>query len=290
MNLKSYLQKKRKGINRKLSDILPRPTKYPYEIHRAMRYSIFPGGKRIRPILAIASCEALGGKEKDVIAYACAIEMIHTYSLIHDDLPAMDNDDTRRGKPACHKAFGEAIAILAGDALLTYSLQTIISANRKNFEKIAICLLNNSSTTGLIGGQVMDILSEGKKISSKTLNYIHKNKTAALISCSAEIGALSAGANLKDVENMRKYGINLGMAFQITDDILDVKGDEKKAGKKLRKDLSAGKNTYPGLHGLEKSIHIAKKYSREAAKIASSYGRKGKILTEIANFISKRTS
>ncbi|MBN2190570.1 MAG: polyprenyl synthetase family protein [Candidatus Aureabacteria bacterium] len=288
--IEKYFKRKISLINRHMDNILPNAGKHPSHLFKAMRYSIMSGGKRIRPIIAIAACEALGGKEEAVLDFACAIEMVHCYSLIHDDLPSMDNDDFRRGKPTCHKVFGEAIAILAGDALLNLAFETVAFSKSPGNGKALKSLSLNAGVSGMIAGQCADILSENRKVSRKELLFIHKNKTAALFSCACELGAIAASAGLSATRKMKEFGYNIGMSFQIADDLLDIAGNEKKAGKKLRKDSSAGKNTYPSVFGLQTAEQHALKYSAAAIKIAESFKAQGRALKEITTFLTKRSA
>lgn len=273
----------------RLGMLLPDTGRYPQHLFRAMRYSVMSGGKRLRPITAIAVCEALGGREKDVIDFACALELIHCYSLIHDDLPSMDNDDFRRGKLTCHRVFGEAIAILTGDALLNLAFETVAFSESHNKEAAIKSLSLYAGSSGMIAGQCADILSENRKISRKDLLFIHKNKTAALFSCACELGAIAASAEAKEIKKMKIFGYNIGMSFQIEDDMLDISGNEQKAGKKLRKDFSAGKNTYPSVFGIKTAARHSLTHSAAAIKIAESLKSKTPVLKDLAVFLAKRS-
>src|SRR6185436_412186 len=222
----NYLARRAEEVNVWLDCLVPAETVPPYELHRAMRYSLFAGGKRLRPILVLASGESLGANTDELMPAACALEMIHTYSLIHDDLPAMDNDDLRRGLPTCHKAFGEAVAILAGDALLTQAFRVLSSdAPNRNADRQVRVIREVATASGtvdaLIGGQMADIESEGKEVDDPTLEYIHRSKTGAMITASVVVGGLIAGADEDQIDKLRKYGKSIGLAFQIADDILD---------------------------------------------------------------------
>lgn len=262
-------------------------------IYKAMRYSVFAGGKRLRPILMMNACKMCGGDLNEVIPFACAIEMIHTYSLIHDDLPAMDNDSLRRGMPTSHIKFGEATAILAGDALLNKAFEVVTEYSGNNMSRAmkAINMLASSSgTEGMIGGQIVDMESEGKEISIDTLKYLHLNKTGALIRSACTIGALMGGANEEQLDAADKFAENLGIAFQIQDDILDAVGDEEELGKPVGSDAQAGKNTYVKLVGLEKSTELAAEYSDKAKKALSAFSDKAEFLIELTDYLMKRRS
>ena len=252
MDYKCKLNERIDLINKTLEKYL-RP-KYPQRLYEAMNYSIFAGGKRIRPVLLLSACEAAGGNIDEALPFACALEMIHTYSLIHDDLPAMDNDDFRRGKPTCHKQFDEALAILAGDGLLTYSFEVMLEAvccNNTEFARAAKIIANYSGSEGMLVGQVVDVESEGKKIDDKTLMFIHDNKTGGLIKAALMSGAIIGGADDDTVRNFEKIGYNMGMAFQIKDDILDVTSTTEVLGKPVLSDIKNEKQTYVSLYGLD---------------------------------------
>lgn len=258
----------------------------------AMKYSLMAGGKRLRPILVLASYELFSKNLERVIPYACGIEMIHTYSLIHDDLPAMDNDDYRRGKLTNHKVFGEGIAILAGDGLLNYSFEIMLNdaLNRKNTEhylRSIKTIAEAAGIHGMIGGQTVDLESESKSISSETLEYIHLNKTAALISAPLKVGAIIGGAMEDDIRNMKLAGKNLGLAFQIRDDILDIIGDEDKLGKNIGSDESKYKATYPSIHGLEKSKEKINVLTSEAIRILKQYDNSD-FIVELSRYLTGR--
>src|SRR5438093_8613848 len=225
MNLKAYLRSRQKEIDRALDRYLPKPKTKPTTLHRAMRYSLFAGGKRLRPILCLAAAEACGGKISNALPLACALECIHTYSLVHDDLPSMDNDDFRRGRPTCHKVFGDGIAILAGDALLTIAFEIVSSAKPAPRYDMSILLREVSVAAGsqkLIAGQVADLEAEGRNVKRNELRFIHENKTAAILKTSVRLGAMSANADAKKLSAITRFGQQLGLAFQIIDDILDV--------------------------------------------------------------------
>ena len=276
-----------------LDRLLPPESTQPPSIHQAMRYSVFAGGKRIRPILCLETARIFSGDLAPVFYPACAIEFIHTYSLIHDDLPALDNDDLRRGKPTCHKKFGEAIAILAGDALLTLAFETIAAAPVEPARRIAMVseIASAAGTVnGMVGGQVADLEAEGKRIAPEMLEYIHRSKTAALIRASVASGALCAGAPQNDVERLRRFGDAIGWLFQITDDILDVEESSAALGKTAGKDLAQQKATYPAIHGLERSRKIASDLADKAVAELTPYGERAARLRDTAHFLVTRRS
>src|SRR6266446_2660838 len=257
----------------------------------AMRYSLLAPAKRLRPLLVYMACQAAGGKTDQATPAACAVEMIHTYSLIHDDLPAMDDDDLRRGKPTCHKKFGEALAILAGDALLTLAFQ-VLSATLAPSERCVSILSEVASAAGtingMVGGQVADVEAEGKRVDPQTLEYIHRSKTAALIRASITAGALCAGAGPEDVARLRRFGETIGWAFQVTDDILDVEESSAALGKTAGKDIAQEKATYPAVYGLERSHAIANDLATKAIAELAPFGERALRLREIAEFLVLR--
>jgi geranylgeranyl diphosphate synthase type II len=264
MYLRSYLERKAALVNEALVALLPDQTTYPKIIHEAVHYSMFAGGKRLRPILCLASAEAIDREITPLIPVACALEMIHTYSLIHDDLPAMDNDDYRRGKLTSHKIFGEGIAVLAGDALLTQAFEVLTSFGLSvaDQEKSKVMYVINeiaqaSGSQGMIGGQAIDLQSEGKEIDKITLDYIHRHKTGALFRASIRSGAILSHASKEQIDALTIYAENFGLAFQITDDLLDIIGNTQKLGKSVGSDLRNEKITYPSIYGLEKSKLMA---------------------------------
>lgn len=262
-------------------------------IYEAMRYSVFAGGKRLRPALMLSVCEMCGGDVNEVMPFACAMEMIHTYSLIHDDLPAMDNDDLRRGMPTSHIKFGEATAILAGDALLTKAFEIASEysgANTVRAMKAVNMLAASAGTDGMIGGQIVDMESEHKDITLDELRYLHLNKTGAIIRSSCVIGALMAGASDGLIKATDTFAQNLGIAFQIQDDILDVVGDEEQLGKPIGSDEEEGKNTYVKLVGLEKSRKLAREYSEKAKNALAPFGDKAKYLLEFTDSLMQRNN
>ncbi len=297
MELKEYLQSEATRIDAALDRFLPRESELPHSIHQAMRYSVFAGGKRVRPILMLAACRAVGGDSERVIPAACAIEMIHTYSLIHDDLPAMDNDDFRRGNPTCHKVFGEAIAILAGDALLTEAFRLISSPALMGggapegvlavIHEIATC----AGSYGMVGGQVVDMESEGDDaIDLATVQYIHTHKTGALLKASVVAGALLGGATAAQLAAITRYGEAAGLAFQIADDILDIEGTTEQIGKDAGSDVARGKATYPLVLGLSAARVEAVAMMDEALRALEPFGAEAECLREIARFIVQRKS
>ena len=291
----SRMQRDRRLVDATLRRFLPRPGSVPLTVRRAMAYSLFPGGKRLRPILAIIACRALGGRVADVLPAGAAIEMIHTYSLIHDDLPALDNDDLRRGRATSHRVFGEAMAILAGDALLTHAFEIAAShpaGGRLAARKVrAIRLLARAAgVTGMIGGQVMDLEAEGRPYTYGTLLRIHRGKTGSLISAAAQIGGIMAGGRPDDLRALSVYGDHVGLAFQIIDDILDREGSTDRLGKTTGKDARARKATYPALLGIEESRRRARAAARRAERAIARLGRRGRPLAGLARFIVDRVS
>ncbi len=280
-DLKAYLNDKNSRINAGLQNFIRENTR----IAEAMRYSLMAGGKRIRPVLCIAAAETVGGSEADVMPIACAIEMIHTYSLIHDDLPAMDNDDLRRGKPTCHVAFNEATAILAGDALLTLAFEVL--AKHHSGQIIAI-IADAAGYKGMIEGQMRDIAAEGKLLSLEELEQLHRCKTGALIEASVISGAMFAGADSKQIESLRNYAGHIGLAFQVADDILNVEGDPAILGKAVGTDESRKKSTYPALMGLDKSKAFAKTLIEKAIESLNIFDVRAEPLRDIARYIIER--
>ena len=291
MDLKRYLAARQKEVDRALDQFLPKASTRPATIHKAMRYSLFAGGKRLRPILCLAAAEACGGKIGTALPLACAVECIHTYSLIHDDLPSMDNDDFRRGRPTCHKIFGDGIAVLAGDALLTIAFEIVSRAKPTSRYTMSILLREIAVAAGsqkLIAGQVADLEAEGHKTDRAQLRYIHENKTAAILTTTVRLGAMSANADAKKLGAITKFGHALGLAFQIIDDILDVTQTSEKLGKSAGKDVAAKKATYPAVIGLKKSRAEAKRLTRQAHNALSIFGEKGEALHALANYLLER--
>ncbi len=291
MDIKTYLREKKVLIDTFLRDYFTGESR-PAVLSEAMNYSLQAGGKRIRPILCIAACEACGGRAAAVVSFASALEMIHTYSLIHDDLPAMDNDDLRRGKPTSHKVYGEAIAILAGDALLTeaFSVFAMPSPVDPGARLAALReLAAASGMNGMVAGQVQDMLSENAEPDEETLRFIHRHKTAALLSASVRIGALLAGAQAGPLEAISVYGDRIGLAFQVVDDILDIVGETEVIGKPKGSDEKKKKLTYPRLYGIEKSRLIAEGLIAEAIESLGCFGPEADPLREIASYLLSRT-
>ena len=293
MDLRAYLQERRETVEKALALILPEPEGPAADVVKAMKYSLFAGGKRLRPILCIAGAEALGVDGSQVMPVACALEMIHTYSLIHDDLPAMDNDDMRRGKPTNHKVFGEAVAILAGDGLLTEAFRVMGKTPLGKIKPEAllkvICLVaQGSGYQGMVGGQVTDIQSEGKTVEPATVEFIHSHKTGALIAASVTSGAILGGATEAQVNAISEYGREIGLAFQIADDILDVEGDSEKMGKGVGGDARKKKVTYPSVHGLVRSREIQKQSIDQAIHSLKAFDSKADPLRALATYIIER--
>lgn len=296
MNISAYFQERRTIVDNALCSMLPASDQYPHVIHQAMYHSLFAGGKRLRPILALAAYEAIECSYRKILPTACALECIHTYSLIHDDLPAMDDDDFRRGVPTCHKVYGEAIAILAGDALLTHAFY-LLAENAKiegisveRVVKVIAEIANACGTNGLIGGQVVDLTSEDKQVDADTLRYIHQKKTGALITASVRAGAILAGASVRQLEAMTGYGDCLGLAFQITDDILDIEGSIEALGKTPGSDAKKHKATYPALFGMQEAKKQAEIAVQKAKNCIEVLGERGEVLSSIADFVLYRNS
>src|SRR6266849_7232136 len=291
MKLPPFFEEGRVIVDAALERLLPAATAQPSSIHTAMRYSVFAGGKRMRPILCLETARIFSSDVTLALHPACALEFIHTYSLIHDDLPALDNDDLRRGKPTCHKKFGEAIAILAGDALLTLAFESIGATPVPAERRVAILTevaTSAGTVNGMVGGQVADIEAEGRRVEPQMLEYIHRSKTAALIRASITTGALCAGAGRDDVARLRRFGETIGWAFQVTDDILDVEESSAALGKTAGKDIAQEKATYPAVYGLERSHEIASELSTKAIADLAGYGERAARLREIAEFLVHR--
>jgi geranylgeranyl diphosphate synthase type II len=287
----------RQAVDGALDRALPPESVWPATIHRAVRYSLFAGGKRIRPVLVLAAGEAVGGAREELMPLACAVEMVHTYSLVHDDLPAMDDDDLRRGKPTSHKVFGEAIAILAGDALLTRAFHLLAEvpeawddAQVRRRLRAAAVLGEACGTTGLIGGQVMDLESEGRAIGAGDLECLHRAKTGALLSACVRGGAILGGAGAGELERLSRYASAIGLAFQVVDDVLDATEDAQRLGKTAGKDEAARKATYVSVHGLEKARSLAATLRQEALEAVAPLGPRGELLAAIARLIVDRHS
>jgi geranylgeranyl diphosphate synthase type II len=290
-NLQRYLAQRMAAVDRALDRFLPPATARPATIHKAMRYSLFAGGKRMRPALCLAAAEACGGGTEDAMPLACAVECIHTYSLIHDDLPAMDDDDLRRGKPTNHKVFGEGIAILAGDGLLTEAFAIACQCKgwpRYSHRDVISELARAAGSLQLIAGQVADLEAEGKKIPASQLQYIHERKTSALLCCSVRLGGMSANCTAAQLQALTDFGYNVGLAFQIIDDILDVTQSSRHLGKTAGKDTSAEKATYPSIVGLEKSRRIAAQLTARAFRALEPFQGRAPALAALADYLLKR--
>jgi len=295
LSASQYLLEGKKLIDERMLSFLPQGKAYPESIHEAMRYSLLAGGKRLRPVLVIAAAEAVGGDRHTILPFAIAAELIHTYTLIHDDLPALDNDDLRRGKPTNHKVFGEAIAILAGDALLTQAF--IIMTRAVGMDTIPPeCILKAThemagalGSNGMIGGQVVDLESEGKRINSETLEYIHIYKTGFLIRACIRCGGILSQATKGQLTSLSRFGAHIGLAFQIIDDILDITGDQEKLGKDIGSDLTKNKATYPSIYGLEESKRKAEELVKESIDCLNEFDDRADPLREIARFFVQRT-
>jgi geranylgeranyl diphosphate synthase type II len=290
-DLQGFLARSTLDVNRALDRFLPSANARPATIHKAMRYSLFAGGKRMRPALCLAAAEACGGWQEDALPLACAVECIHTYSLIHDDLPAMDNDDYRRGKLTNHKVFGEGIAVLAGDALLTQAFEVAAKAKagpRYSPQRFLLELAGAAGSLQLIAGQVADLEAEGKKISAAHLRYIHERKTSALLACSVRLGGMSANCTSAQLKALTNFGYHVGLAFQVIDDILDVTQSSEQLGKTAGKDTKAHKATYPSIVGLEKSRKIAASLTENAFASLKIFRGKAQALEALAEYLLKR--
>ncbi|HEY7532889.1 MAG TPA: farnesyl diphosphate synthase [Nitrospiraceae bacterium] len=294
MNIQEYLEQKRVAVDRFLDSISPPATTPPTTLHESMRYSLMAGGKRVRPILTIAAAEAIGAPPPGLMAIACSLELIHTYSLIHDDLPSMDNDDFRRGKPTNHKMYGEAMAILAGDALLTMAfdlcsrpdLMKGLDPTRQT--RLIQELAYGSGNKGMVGGQVLDIQAENKDIDLATLQNIHKHKTGMLIRAAVRMGAIAAGADDRQLDHLTGYAEDIGLAFQIADDVLNVTGTREELGKNPNTDAERGKKTYPTFYGVDGARTLAEKCVTSAIGHVASFGPSADPLRELARYITSR--
>jgi geranylgeranyl diphosphate synthase, type II len=294
-DLDGWTRTRRALVEEALERVLPPEHTAPPTVHRAMRYSVLAGGKRLRPLLVIAGAEAVGGAAQTVLPTACALELIHTYSLIHDDLPAMDDDDYRRGRLTNHKVFGDAMAILAGDALLTLAFRLVaenadLVTDSRVLRDVVIAIADAAGTDGMVGGQVVDIESEGKTISAEMLDYIHTHKTAALIRASLVAGAMLAGGRPVQLDAIRRAGDALGLAFQIVDDILDVEGSLAELGKTAGSDERKKKVTYPAHHGLEASRAKARTLIEDAKRALAPLGVAAEPVRALADFVFTRRS
>ncbi len=289
--LKPYLKRQAKRVDAALRAALPTGATRPTTLHRAMRYSVFAGGKRLRPILTLAACEALGGDEEQALSLGCAVECLHTYSLIHDDLPSMDDDDMRRGQPTCHKVYGEAVAVLAGDALQAFSFEMVArSKGTARYDTRALLeeLAQTAGSHALIAGQVMDMEGEGKPLTKRQVVQIHERKTAALLTTSLRFGAMAANATPKQLDAISRFGHALGLAFQVIDDILDVTQTTEKLGKSAGKDEAVDKSTFPALLGLEGSRKEAAKLTSQALQALKDIQLGKSRLAEIADHMLNR--
>ena len=292
-DLAAYMAERARAVDEALGRFLPAESAPPETLHRAMRYSVFAGGKRLRPVLVIAGAEAVGGNMAAVMPTACAVEMIHTYSLIHDDLPAMDNDDFRRGVPTNHKVFGEALAILAGDALLTLAFRLLAdnvpaTSSGPRLRDVLVEIADAAGSPGMVGGQVADIECEGKPADAEIVDYIHTHKTAALIRASIRAGAILSGATPAQLAALGVVGGALGLAFQIMDDILDVTATTEELGKTAGKDQAQQKATYPAVHGIEASRRRAQALVAEAHAVLAPFGPRALPLCALGTFMIDR--
>ena len=294
MTLEQYLADRAQQVEQALDHALPSAETEPKIVHEAMRYSCLGGGKRLRGIMAMAACRAVGGAEKDALGYAAALEMVHAYSLVHDDLPAMDDDDYRRGKPTNHKVYGEGMAVLVGDALLTQAMEQMAKlpelypVTLPNAHRLLLALTKASGTRGMIGGQVMDLIWEGKSIEPDVLETIHKKKTGALFEVSLVGGAVIGGAKNDEIASLTRYAENFGLAFQITDDILDVEGDAAVLGKATGADTKQAKATYPGVFGLEEAKAMAVRCVKNCKAALASLSGDTWALEQLALYVLER--
>ena len=291
MKLPHFFEEDHRLVDAELERLLPADNERPSLIHQAMRYSVFAGGKRVRPILCIEAFRIFSRERAAVLPVACALEFIHTYSLIHDDLPALDNDDLRRGRPTCHKKFGEAVAILAGDGLLTLAFEALAGAPVNPAERVDLIQEVASAAgtrDGMVGGQVADLEAAGKEVKPEMLEYIHRSKTAALIRASIVSGAIAGGASREDQDRLRTFGGLIGWAFQVTDDILDVEESSAALGKTAGKDQAQQKATYPALFGLEKSHEFARELAARAMAALERFGTRAANLRELGEFLVLR--
>ena len=294
LDIRQYLERKREEVDGYLQSVIPSAETMPTTLHESMRYSLFAGGKRVRPILAIAAAEAVGKASDSVLPVAASLELIHTYSLIHDDLPAMDNDDFRRGKPTNHKVYGEAMAILAGDALLTMAFELCAGASSEDgleasrqvqlIRELAV----GAGHVGMVGGQVLDIQAENQDIDLATLQSIHKHKTGMLIRAAVRMGAIAGGATANQLNELTVYAENIGLAFQIADDVLNVTGTREELGKNPNTDAQRGKKTYPTFYGVDGAKQLAEDCVNRANSRLESFGAKADPLRELARYITSR--
>ncbi len=290
-DLKKYLADRCQFVDALLMELIPDGETNPATLHKAMRHSVFAGGKRLRPILCLAAAEACGGSKEAAGFAACAVECLHTYSLIHDDLPCMDDDDFRRGVPTCHKVYGEGIAVLAGDALQALSFELVVkgrSGHRYHAGDFVTELARTAGSLHLVGGQVADLEGEGKKLPLESLRFIHENKTAALLTTSLKLGGMSADCTAEQLQGLHDFGMATGLAFQIIDDILDVTQTSEKLGKSAGKDLASEKSTFPALMGLEASRDEAHRLTQKAHEALAVFGPNGTRLQELADYLLAR--
>ncbi|MBM3222790.1 MAG: polyprenyl synthetase family protein [Candidatus Tectomicrobia bacterium] len=293
-SLEEYLEQQRLRVEASLDQCLPSSESYPPQLMEAMRYSVFAGGKRLRPILTLTAAEAVGGDSETALPAAAALEYIHTYSMIHDDLPAMDDDDYRRGKLTNHKVYGEAMAILAGDGLLTHAFEVLSSPPLTDhfpatvLQQVSYRMARAAGSFGMIGGQVMDVLSEGQQVPIDVLEYIHRHKTAALITAAVTMGGILGGGTAEQLQALERYGHDVGWAFQIADDLLDVEGDAAVIGKQVGRDAALEKVTYPGLLGVEASRQRATALMQQGIAALASFGPRAERLRQIATYIVSR--
>jgi geranylgeranyl diphosphate synthase type II len=292
MTLAEYMAAEQKAVDAALNRWVPREDQNPATIHRAMRYSLFAGGKRIRPLLAIAAAQAVSDAPVGIESCACALEMIHTYSLIHDDLPALDNDDLRRGRPTCHKVFGDAMAILAGDALLTLAFEVLAKLDQtdgsRRIELVGELATASGTVDGMIGGQVNDIEGEGKHPTARLLESIHRAKTGALLRASVRMGGIYAGADADQLAALTSFGEHVGLAFQMVDDILDVEQSSEALGKTAGKDAAQKKITFPAVYGIERSREMAEEERLAAHLALQPFDDRAQRLKELADLIVRR--
>lgn len=291
LDLKAYLKERKKLVDAAIDRCLPTADTDPAIVHEAMRHSTIDSGKRIRPILILAACDAVGGKIDAAMPAACAIECIHTFSLIHDDLPCMDDDDFRRGKPTAHKVYGEAMALLAGDALFALAFQMVAQsegASKDAIVEVIRILADATGTNGMVGGQVLDMVAQGSAATLEQIEKIHRRKTGALLEAAVVIGGYLAGGSDKQISALSTYGKNIGLAFQIADDILDLQGDAEKLGKPIGSDLKLDKATYPSVLGIEKSKELGKKAVNDAIEALSIFDERAEPLRLIARYIVER--
>ena len=290
-DLNTYLAERCRLVDAALDTFIPADSVSPATLHKAMRHSVFAGGKRLRPVLCLAAAEACGGTLETAMPSACAVECLHTYSLIHDDLPCMDDDDFRRGVPTCHKVFGDAVAVLAGDALQAIAFELVARTPGASGDVVAAMVRELAVTAGslhLIGGQVMDLEGEGKKLPLEDLRFVHESKTAALLTTSLVLGGMSAGGSTQQIDALRRFGMATGLAFQVIDDILDVTQTSEKLGKSAGKDLATEKSTYPALMGLDASRAEAARLTAEAIEALQVFGASGERLHQLSDHLLSR--